>query len=165
MTGKCRSFLRSHLPTFFCIVRWIFTWEYFRTFYCVKIKPTYYYSTEAVVRRCSVKKMFLEILQNLQENTCTGVSCLIKLQAACSRLHRCFPVNLVKFLRTPWRIGVMGEIGGKRLIPNLACQLSFNLSESSLTHETPKLSSYRNRSIDLICKSIDWFLYDGNFNF
>ena len=25
---------------------------------------------EAVVQRCSVKKVFLEILQNLQENTC-----------------------------------------------------------------------------------------------
>ena len=24
------------------------------------------------------------------------------------------------------------------------------------------LSSYRNQSIDLLCKSIDWFLYEGN---
>ena len=37
--------------------------------------------TEAVVWRCSVKKMFLEILQNSQENTCAKVSFLIKLQA------------------------------------------------------------------------------------
>ena len=22
--------------------------------------------------------------------------------------------------------------------------------------------SYRNQSVDLLCKSIDWFLYDGN---
>ena len=29
--------------------------------------------TEAVVRRCSVKKVFLEILQNSQENTCARV--------------------------------------------------------------------------------------------
>ena len=36
--------------------------------------------TEAVVWRCSVKKMFLEILQNSQENTCAKVSFLIKLQ-------------------------------------------------------------------------------------
>ena len=33
----------------------------------------------------------------------------------------------------------------------------------TLTHETPKLPSYRNQSIDLLCKSICWFLYDGNF--
>ena len=26
----------------------------------------------------------------------------------------------------------------------------------------PVLTSYRNQSIDLLCKSIDWFLYEGN---
>ena len=36
--------------------------------------------TEAVVRRCSVKKVFLQISQNSQENTCARVSFLIKLQ-------------------------------------------------------------------------------------
>ena len=36
--------------------------------------------TEAVVQRCSVKKVFLEISQNPQENTCARVSFLIKLQ-------------------------------------------------------------------------------------
>ena len=35
--------------------------------------------TEAVVQRCSVKKLFLEISQNSQENTCAGVSFLTKL--------------------------------------------------------------------------------------
>ena len=34
-------------------------------------------STEAVAQRCSVKKVFLEISQNLQENTCARVSFLI----------------------------------------------------------------------------------------
>ena len=38
-------------------------------------------NSEAVVQRCSVKKMFLEIPQNSQENTCARVSFLIKLQA------------------------------------------------------------------------------------
>ena len=38
-------------------------------------------SQEAVVQRCSVKKVFLEISQNSQENTCARVSFLIKLQA------------------------------------------------------------------------------------
>ena len=36
---------------------------------------------EAVVQRCSVKKVLLDILQNLQENTCARVFSLIKLQA------------------------------------------------------------------------------------
>ena len=38
--------------------------------------------TEAVVQRFSVKKVFLEISQNSQKNTCTRVSFLIKLQAS-----------------------------------------------------------------------------------
>ena len=36
---------------------------------------------EAVIQRCSVKRVFLEISQKLQENTCARVSFLIKLQA------------------------------------------------------------------------------------
>ena len=36
---------------------------------------------EAVAQWCSVKKLFLEISQNSQENTCARVSFLIKLQA------------------------------------------------------------------------------------
>ena len=61
--------------------------------------------SEAVARRCSVKKMFLEISQNSQENTCARVSFSIKLQGPATLLkkrlwHRCFPVNFAKFLRT-----------------------------------------------------------------
>ena len=53
--------------------------------------------------RCSVKKLFLEISQNSQENSCARVSFLIKLQPwGKKRLwHRCFPLNFSKFLRTP----------------------------------------------------------------
>ena len=39
------------------------------------------HTTEAVVQKCSVRKMFLEVSQNLQENTCAKVSFFIKLQA------------------------------------------------------------------------------------
>ena len=38
-------------------------------------------AVEAVVQRCSAEKVFVEILQNSQENTCARVSFLIKLQA------------------------------------------------------------------------------------
>ena len=48
--------------------------------------------------------MLLEVSQNSQENTCARVSFLIKLQASTllkkTLLHRCFPVNFAKFLRT-----------------------------------------------------------------
>ena len=37
-------------------------------------------STEVIARRCSVKKVFLEISKNSQQNTCARGSFLIKLQ-------------------------------------------------------------------------------------
>ena len=54
--------------------------EYFsmKKFY---LKNTFL-TAEAVVWRCSIKKVFLEISQNLQENTCARESFLIKLQAS-----------------------------------------------------------------------------------
>ena len=55
---------------------------------------------EAVTQRCSVRKVFLEISQNSQENTFAKVSFLIKLQALFS-FSSCFPVNFAKLLRTP----------------------------------------------------------------
>ena len=55
--------------------------------------------TEATVRRCSSKQVFLTISQNLQNSNCTRDSFLIK------RLwHRCFPLNFAKFLKTPFYI-------------------------------------------------------------
>ena len=46
--------------------------------------------TEAVAQRGSFKKVFLEISQNSQENTCARVSFTIK--------------SLLQFLRTPFSI-------------------------------------------------------------
>ena len=87
-------------------------------------------NTEAVVRRCSVKKTFLEISQNSHESTCAIASFSIKLQAstplkhqktlqgleACMQLfkkrlwHRSFPVNFAKFLRTPFLRNIYGRL-------------------------------------------------------
>ena len=64
--------------------------------------------SEAVARWCSVKKVFLEISQNLQENTCVRVffNKVAGLRPATllkkSLWHRCFPVNFAKFLRKPF---------------------------------------------------------------
>ena len=63
-------------------------------------------TVEAVNWRCSVKKVFLEISQHSQKNTCARVLFLIKLQTeACNFIKkrlwpRCFPVKFLKFLRT-----------------------------------------------------------------
>ena len=54
--------------------------------------------SEAVARRCSVKKVFLEISQNSQENTCARVCNFVKKET----LAQVFPVNFAKFLRTPF---------------------------------------------------------------
>ena len=43
--------------------------------------------TEAVVQTCSVKKVFLKIPQNSQENTSDRVSFLIKLRASGLQLY------------------------------------------------------------------------------
>ena len=54
---------------------------------------------------CSVEKVFLEISQNSQENTCAKVYFLINLQAIKKEtLAQVFHVNFVKFLRTPFLI-------------------------------------------------------------
>ena len=64
--------------------------------------------SEAVARSCAVKKVFLEISQKSQENTCAKVSFLLNFQASGLRpetlvkrdWHRCFPVIFAKYLRT-----------------------------------------------------------------
>ena len=40
-----------------------------------------FFITEAVIRMCSVKKVFLEISESSQKKTCARLSFLIKLQA------------------------------------------------------------------------------------
>ena len=66
----------------------------------------FYIRLEAVIRRCSVKKMFLEIsqiwhlCQSLFLNKAAGLNPATLLK---KRLwHRYFPVNFVKFLRIPF---------------------------------------------------------------
>ena len=64
-------------------------------------------SKEVVTQRCSVEKMFLEISQNSQENTCPRVSFYkIGRAEACNLIKKetlvqVVPVNFAKFLRTP----------------------------------------------------------------
>ena len=72
---------------------------------------------EAVTQRCSVEKVYLEVPQNSQENTYVRVSFLIKLQASGLQLylkrrlwHRCFTVNVAKFLRTPFLQNSSGRL-------------------------------------------------------
>ena len=52
------------------------------------------------------KKVFLEISQKSQENTCAKDTFLIKK----SVWRRCFPVNFVKFLRIPFLQNTSGRL-------------------------------------------------------
>ena len=57
---------------------------------------------EVVTQRCSVKKVFLEISQSSQENTCARVSLRCATLPEKRLWHRCFLVGFEKFLRTPF---------------------------------------------------------------
>ena len=52
---------------------------------------------EAVVQRCSTKKMFSKLCQNLQENTCAKVI-FSQVTAETCRLQHSFPMNYRDFL-------------------------------------------------------------------
>ena len=51
------------------------------------VNTSFYLTSEAVVPRCSVKKVFLELSQNSQENTRARFSLLVKLQASSLQLY------------------------------------------------------------------------------
>ena len=73
---------------------------------------------EAATRGVLWKKVFLEVSQNSQEKTCAKVSLLLK-----KRLwHRCFPVNFVKFLRTPF----LQNSSGRLLLPFATVALNYS---------------------------------------
>ena len=68
-------------------------------------------------RRCSVKKLFLEILQNSQKNTCARVSFLIKLQPSGLKFSRTLFLTehlrwlLLKLSLNMWNMNVISTIG------------------------------------------------------
>ena len=69
---------------------------------------------EAVAQTCSVGKVFLEILQNSQENTCARVSISLKLQA--------------NFIKT------------ETLAPVFSCEFS-KISKNTFSYRTPQVAA------------------------
>ena len=82
--------------------------------------------SEAVVQRCSFKKVFLEISQNSQENTCQGlffnkVEGLRPATLFKKRLwHRYFPVNFAKFLSISFLYNISEQLLPQYSITKLA---------------------------------------------
>ena len=89
------------------VTKYIYGFIFIALIFCVALSLIDLSSTpEAVVQRCSAKKLFFEILQNLQENTCASVPFFKKVAGLSPLLkerlrHRCFPVNFAKLRRTP----------------------------------------------------------------
>ena len=67
--------------------------------------------SEAVIPRCSVKKMFLKIWQNSQENTCARVVRVPQPPTPLRKRlrNRYFAINFVKFLRMPFFKNTFGS--------------------------------------------------------
>ena len=87
---------------------------------------------EAIVRKCSVKKVFLKISQNSQENTCARLSFLIKLQAFLQNASSASKNTFSKILRNViWK------------------KIKIRDVFDSFMAEVP-------------ITSMDWFLYDRN---
>ena len=69
--------------------------------------------SEAATGGVMSEKVFLEISKNSQENTCARASCAGLRPATLLKRrlwHRCFPVNFMKFLRTPFLQNTYGRL-------------------------------------------------------
>ena len=83
---------------------------------------------EAAVQRCSVKKVFLVISQNSQENTFAKVSFLIKLQASGLR-----PTTLLKKRACNF-------IKKEAVVQVFSCKFS-EISKNTFLHRTPLVAA------------------------
>ena len=91
--------------------------------------------TEVVTQGCSVKKLFLKISENSQENTCTRVSFLIKLQTFS--------------YRTP----PVAAIGLNRVDPFIPRSMYWKFS---LTNFCPVLPFYTSETLLVFSGGIKW---------
>ena len=88
---------------------------------------------EAVIRRCSVKKVFLEILQNSQENNCARVSFFFIKKETLAQVFSCEFCEISKntfYYRTP-------------LVAASDHHLMLSVMKTKLSFEEPKRLVYR----------------------
>ena len=116
----------------------------------------YTFISEALVQRCSVKKVFLEISQNSEENTCVRVSFLIKLQPQTSGLFWITSDEIIKVVIQRCSVKkVFLEISQNSLEKHL-CQIPFfnkvaslsgtgcefrEISNNTFSHRTPPVAA------------------------
>ena len=75
--------------------------EIFAKFFRVIFNPQL---SEALVRKCSVKRLFLTVSQKSQENTCVNVPFLIKLKASGLQLYLKIDSDTGVFLWILWNL-------------------------------------------------------------
>ena len=119
---------------------------------------------DAVVQRCSVKKLFLKLSQNSQENTCARLQAWGLRTATLLKkrlLHRCFPVNFAKFLRTTfptvhlrwlllrnWNFALNNNIGVSHWLSHKMKTLKLSLQNLQNMHTLVESVLY-NKSLEL----------------
>ena len=98
---------------YFCILGYrLFTIQFIQTLLQI-YKNTVHENTETATRGVLCKKVFLEVSKNSQENTCARASFnknYLKTLLKKRLWHRCFPVNFVKFLWTPFLQNTSGRL-------------------------------------------------------
>ena len=140
-----------------------------------KNKVFYAEITEAAVGRCSVKKVFLEISRNAQENTSAPATLLKK-----KLWDGCFPVNFAKFLRTSFLQNTSGRLLLKRHL-KVGAKIYLSLGNTSkkfyqnnLTdskqgpHQTKSITKFNNRNNRkrcAICSKLDKDTRTTSMNF
>ena len=119
---------------------------------------------DAIVQRCSVKKLFLKLSQNSQENTCARLQAWGLRTATLLKkrlLHRCFPVNFAKFLRTTfptvhlrwlllrnWNFALNNNIGVSHWLSHKMKTLKLSLQNLQNMHTLVESVLY-NKSLEL----------------
>ena len=103
--------------------------------------------SEAVVWRCSVEKVFLEISQNSHKKACARVSFFSKVtgQRPATLLkkrlwHRSFPVTFAKFLRAPFFTEHLRWLLLKRLSKNLNHWKTFEITLTTESNERNQIT-------------------------
>ena len=132
---------------------------WFKTFYSKqktqeaqkKEKPVFQ-RTEAVARRCSVKRIFLGVSQDSRESACAWFSLRKRLRRGC------FPVDLAKFLRTTFLFFDISPLDTKYFNPNeihegfkCLCKNSFSILHVNIRSINKSFETFKNFYSKLNC--------------
>ena len=138
------------------------------------VNTSFCLTSEAVMQRCSVKKVFLEIQQNSKENTCARVSFFVNLHVSTLQLYfikketptQVIPVNFAKFLRTPL---VAASVTYRNILINfivtlfIRCKFKWAISVKYQLHlYLPRFQNFDFQDF-LGTPYINWFLTKQHF--